>query len=762
MLRKNYYFHSDGVHQSTFDRLVYLMQGMGSSVTTYNLMGEYCAIHSVDSAPYWVIGFSYFSENNTKLVWSLSHPQEYEWELELFIRVNVDELIERLEYYLEEVVNPTGEDFRGMIQGEAPFFLDDNEISNLKSWTKTILNIPNKGGSDNTDKENQTMADNNEPKPTVKKLINKEDLNPPQFQFSQEVQPFILDMKLAAREGRYGKVIGRDQELQQLSKTLSRHKKANALLVGESGVGKSSVIEYLAQELLEQTPAVKHIQNLDLYSISVGEIVAGCKYVGMLEERVTNIFKEFSKKGNCIIFIDEIHQVLNKTGESTPKIANLMKAHLTGKDIKVIGATTYKESKILEKDPAFLRRFQKLDILEPDQEDTFQILKGLRRDYQGSHNVRYSDNSLKYIISLSSDYIQHQHQPDLSINVLDLVGVECKFEGKKVITRSMIEKVISNLTLIPVDKIGHSSDHLVALEDTLNKQIFGQEQPLKVLSDLVKIGMSGLKEKNKPIANLLFTGPTGVGKSESVKVLAEVMGCNILKLDMSEYSDKTSTNKLIGSGAGYVGYEDGGILTRWLEKNSNGIILLDEIEKADGSVYNLLLQMLDDGVVTDNQGKVIKCSNHIIIMTSNVGSRVSNEVKSGIGFMSNTQEEKAVEVRGEVLKDYFAPEFLARLDNVCEFNPLNDEVAKMIINKFVREIEDRSGVSIKLTEGAVEVLLDEGFDEKMGARPLKTILKRTITTELADIIISGGEVKEVVVDSWEEGIVVSSITELAY
>ncbi|UZV41194.1 ATP-dependent Clp protease ATP-binding subunit [Vibrio phage vB_VpaM_R16F] len=707
-MTQGFFFSSENVTQEDFDDFKAALLVHNVNVDPFNKI--------VNSQKHWVIynidGFNYFYGTNLD---DRTLTCNYFYQKETFddVRFNLFNILSQIEAY-------NNIDYDNYY---SKYSLNDTYIIN------TVLGLTD--SSRPKKKESTTME-------SVK--------TKPKFKFSEDVSKYLKDMRECAERADYGKVIGRESEVNLVIKTLSRYKKANPLLVGESGCGKTSIVEDLACKLVSGDKSIpESMKDMDLYEIDLTELSGGSKFRGDLEERISNIFKEVIKHGNCIVFMDEIHQIKNKSSETTPDVGNMLKPYLTNPKVKVIGATTYKEAKIIEKDQAINRRFQRIEVLEPSTEDTNLIVKGIKHIYEEVHGVKFSNKIIDYICELSGKYIHNQHSPDREIDILDLAGVETKHSNKKQVTVQVVEQVIANKTRISVDKIGKEATNLLDLNSEIKKHVFGQDEAIDELTNLIKIGMSGLKEQNKPIANLLFCGKTGVGKSQTVVSLAECLCLPILRLDMSEYSDRTAVNKLIGSSSGYVGYEEGGLLTEWLSRNPTGICLFDEIEKSDQSVFNLLLQMFDEGHITDNQGRKMMCNNHIIVMTSNVGVRQAEETNQGMGLVWESKEDKESETISTVLKQTFAPEFIARLDGICEFNTITDEVATLIINKFIKELSDRAGVGIKLSDEVVAKLIEDGFDAKMGARPLKSIIKKNITLQLADKIVSGDKVNNLLV-----------------
>jgi len=415
-------------------------------------------------------------------------------------------------------------------------------------------------------------------------------------------------------------------------------------------------------------------------------------------------------------------------------------------NIRVIGSTTYSEFKnSIEKDPALPRRFNKIEVLEPSVEDTVEILKGLKSSYEAIHKVKYSDKLIKEIVTKTDKFITKGHFPDKAIDILDLSGTHVKLANRKQVKVTDVNTVISAVSRIPVDQIGKSSEDITNLESNLKSCVFGQDHAIESVVKKIKVNKAGLVDDNKPIASIMFCGSSGSGKTELSKSLAELLGAKLLRLDMSEYTSEYSYTKLVGSNAGYTDSEQGGLLTQFVDNNPNSVIIVDECEKSNYKVLEIFLQIMDNGFLTDGLGRVIDFRNTIILFTSNVGVRASEDVKQGIGFMSDTIVERKQETLDEVLKATFAPEFRGRLNDIVYFNPLSKDVMKDIVNKFVKDVTEKVKFDIGVDESVIEYLAEEGYCESMGARPVKGLVYDKIVTPLADIVLKGGinSVKEI-------------------
>jgi len=555
------------------------------------------------------------------------------------------------------------------------------------------------------------------------------------------LKEFTLELTKEAMK--FDNVIGREKEINRVIQVLARRKKNNPVLVGEAGVGKTAIVEGLAKKIAKkEVPDV--LKNRKIYSLDMGSLIAGTKYRGEFEKRLKAILKELKKEKEPILFIDEIHMIVGAgaAGDSKMDVANLLKPSLAKGEIRCIGATTYEEYKnYFEKDKALNRRFQKIDIKEPSVEDTVKILKGLQSKYEEFHKLRYSAEAIKAAAFLAKKYLREKYLPDSAIDLIDEAGAKYKLKGKKLITKSDIESIVASIANIPKENASNNEvEKLRNLEEKLNKKVFGQEKAIKELVKVIKRKKAGLTREDKPIGSFLFVGPTGVGKTEIAKQLAFILGINFLRFDMSEYQEKHSVAKLIGSPPGYVGYEKGGLLTEAIRKNPHTVLLLDEIEKAHPDIVQILLQVMDNATLTDNDGRKADFRNVVLIMTSNLGVGEGQN----LGFMQEFSEFKE-----EAIHRFFAPEFLNRLDAVVRFKPLSKESVLMVVDKFINELQERLNnkkVKISLTKRAKEELAKEGYTPSLGARPLTRVIEEKIVEPLSDEILfgelkNGGDVK---------------------
>jgi len=555
------------------------------------------------------------------------------------------------------------------------------------------------------------------------------------------LEEFTTELTSIAKE--FDDVIGRDKEIDRVMQVLSRRKKNNPVLVGEPGVGKTAIVEGLAKKIaLKEVP--KQLQDKKIYSLDLGSLVAGTKYRGEFEKRMKTILDELKKEREPILFIDEIHMIVGAgaAGSSSMDVANLLKPALAKGEIRCIGATTYEEYKNhFEKDRALNRRFQKIDVKEPSIEDAVKILKGLKNRYEEFHGVRYSEEALKSAATLAKKYLREKFLPDSAIDLIDEAGAKFKLRGKKLITKSDIEGIVAKIANIPKENAsGNELEKLKNLEQNLKAKVFGQDSAIKELVKVIKRKKAGLTREDKPIGSFLFVGPTGVGKTEIAKQLANTLGINFLRFDMSEYQEKHSVAKLIGSPPGYVGYEKGGLLTEAIRKQPHTVLLLDEIEKAHPDIVQILLQVMDNATLTDNDGRRADFRNVVLIMTSNLGVGEGNRP----GFLQEFSEFKE-----EAINRFFAPEFLNRLDAIVRFKPLSQDSILMVVDKFINELQDKLStkkVKLTLTKRAKAALAKKGYSPKLGARPLARIIEENIVEPLSDEILfgdlkGGGEVK---------------------
>ncbi len=555
------------------------------------------------------------------------------------------------------------------------------------------------------------------------------------------LKQFCVDLNEKAKKGKVDPLIGRGPEVDRTVQILCRRSKNNPLYVGEPGVGKTAIAEGLARKIIEgNVPDV--LLPAVIYSLDMGALLAGTRYRGDFEERLKQVVSELEKLPHAILFIDEIHTVIGAgaTSGGAMDASNLLKPALSGGVIRCIGSTTYKEFRNhFEKDRALLRRFQKIDVNEPSIEDTIKILSGLRSAFEEHHKVKYTADAIKSAVELSARYINDRKLPDKAIDVIDEVGAMQMLvpenKRKKVITTKEIEAVISTMARIPAKSV--SSDDktaLASLETDLKRVVFGQNDAIERLSSAIKLSRAGLRDPEKPIGSYLFTGPTGVGKTEVARQLASIMGIPLQRFDMSEYMERHSVSRLIGAPPGYVGYDQGGLLTDAVDQQPHSVLLLDEIEKAHPDLFNILLQVMDNGRLTDHHGKTVDFRNIILIMTTNAGA--SDMARETIGFGNLTREGED----GEAVKKMFTPEFRNRLDAVVPFAYLPPEVVARVVDKFILELElqlaDRD-VHIKLDDDAKAWLTERGYDKLYGARPMSRLIQEKIKQPLAEELLFG-------------------------
>ncbi|MGP1352572.1 MAG: ATP-dependent Clp protease ATP-binding subunit ClpA [Parasphingopyxis sp.] len=569
------------------------------------------------------------------------------------------------------------------------------------------------------------------------------------------LKQFCVNLNEKAEAGKIDPLIGRTTEVDRTVQILCRRSKNNPLYVGEPGVGKTAIAEGLARRIVEEdVPDV--LQPAVIYALDMGALLAGTRYRGDFEERLKAVVAELEKKPDAILFIDEIHTVIGAgaTSGGAMDASNLLKPALSSGAIRCIGSTTYKEFRNhFEKDRALLRRFQKIDINEPTVEDTIKILQGLRPHYEEHHNVKYTADAIKAAVELSSRYINDRKLPDKAIDVIDETGASqmlvAPSKRRKMITPNEIEQVISMMARIPPKQV--STDDKQALEslDTdLKRVVFGQDLAIETLSSAIKLSRAGLREPHKPIGNYLFTGPTGVGKTEVARQLSSIMGIPLERFDMSEYMERHSVSRLIGAPPGYVGYDQGGLLTDAVDQHPHCVLLLDEIEKAHPDLFNVLLQVMDNGKLTDHHGKTVDFRNVILIMTTNAGA--ADMASEGIGFGDISKEDASE----EAVKKMFTPEFRNRLDAIVPFGYLPPAVVARVVDKFILELElqlaDRE-VHIKLDDEAKTWLTERGYDKLYGARPMGRLIQEKVKQPLAEELlfgklVNGGEVDVTVKD----------------
>jgi len=562
---------------------------------------------------------------------------------------------------------------------------------------------------------------------------------------------FATNLNQEAEQGRIDPLIGREEEVTRVVQVLSRRRKNNPLLVGESGVGKTAVAEGLAKLIVEgNVPDV--LSESVIYSLDLGALLAGTKYRGDFEKRFKALLGELKKNPHAILFIDEIHTIIGAGAASggVMDASNLLKPVLTSNNLRCLGSTTYQEYRgIFEKDRALSRRFQKIDVDEPDVDTTYRILKGLKSRFEEHHDLRYSDKALKAASELAGRYINDRFMPDKAIDVIDEAGAFQRLQPaskrKKVIQVSDMEKVVAAIARIPPKHVSNSDvDALKNIEPNLKMVVFGQDKAINSLTTAIKLSRAGLNDDEKPIGSFLFSGPTGVGKTEVSRQLAKIMGIELLRFDMSEYMERHTVSRLIGAPPGYVGFDQGGLLTEAVSKNPHCVLLLDEIEKAHPDVFNLLLQVMDHGTLTDNNGRQADFRNVILIMTTNAGAQEMS--RSSIGF---TEQDHTTDGM-EIIKKAFSPEFRNRLDSIIQFGALTVKTIRTVVDKFLVDLQvqlDQKKVLLNVDESAVDWFVKHGYSESMGARPMARLIQEKLKKELAEDILfgklstNGGEVQ---------------------
>ncbi len=558
---------------------------------------------------------------------------------------------------------------------------------------------------------------------------------------SSALADFCVNLNDKARAGKIDPLIGRDAELSRTIQVLCRRSKNNPIYVGDAGVGKTAIAEGLARKINEgDVPEV--LREATIYALDMGALLAGTRYRGDFEERLKAVMKELEKHPDAILFIDEIHTVIGAGATSGGALdaSNLLKPALASGGIRCIGSTTYKEYRqFFEKDRALVRRFQKIDVAEPTIPDAIEIVKGLRTYFEDYHKLKYTDDALKAAVELSARYINDRKLPDKAIDVIDETGASqmlLKAENRKqVIEVTDIEATIATMARIPPKSVSKSDAELLSnLEQNLKTVVFGQDAALTALSSAIKLARAGLREPEKPIGSYLFTGPTGVGKTEVAKQLADTLGVELLRFDMSEYMERHTVSRLIGAPPGYVGFDQGGLLTDGVDQHPHCVVLLDEIEKAHPDLFNILLQVMDHGKLTDHNGKSVDFRNVILIMTSNVGAMELQKAPIGFGRKREQGDDE------EAINRMFTPEFRNRLDAIISFGPLPPAVVRRVVEKFVLQLESQlaeRGVTIELTPEAAEWLAVRGYDERMGARPLGRVIQEYVKKPLADQVLFG-------------------------
>ena len=570
---------------------------------------------------------------------------------------------------------------------------------------------------------------------------------------------FLINLNEQASEGKIDALIGRQEEISRLIQILARRTKNNPLLVGESGVGKTAIVEGLAH-LVINNKVPEYLQNYTIYSLDIGALIAGTKYRGDFEKRLKEVIEFLEGQDKSILFIDEIHTIIGAGSASggSLDVSNLLKPALGKGSLRCIGSTTFQEFRgIFNQNQALSRRFQKIDINEPDIDDSIAILKGIKPLYEQHHNVKYHDESIKSAVELSQKFISDRFLPDKAIDLMDetgaLLNVNRKDNKKITVNQIDIEKTISKITKIPEKSISKDeSKSLKNIERDLKRVIFGQDKAIVSLGNAIKLSRAGLRDDNKTIGSFLFAGPTGVGKTEIARQLASILGIELIRFDMSEYMERHTVSRLIGAPPGYVGFDQGGLLTEAIVKNPHAVLLLDEIEKANPDIFNLLLQVMDSGVLTDNNGRKADFRNVILIMTTNAGADLLE--KSSIGFNSQSNESDAL----KSLNKLFAPEFRNRLDEIIQFNYLPKKVVLSIVDKFLTKLQaqlDEREIELIYSKKVVNWIADKGYNKHMGARPMERFITDHIKKPLVNDVLfgalnKGGQIKVDLVDGQVE------------
>ncbi|TCO78919.1 ATP-dependent Clp protease ATP-binding subunit ClpA [Plasticicumulans lactativorans] len=611
----------------------------------------------------------------------------------------------------------------GEQDSQAVYFLKRQDISRLD-----VINYISHGISKVSDDNDNSSSPNSEDEPGEPSS-------------GRPLDNYASNLNDMARQGRIDPLIGRADEVERTIQILCRRRKNNPLFVGEAGVGKTAIAEGLAKLIVDgRVPDV--LRKATIYSLDLGSLVAGTKYRGDFEKRLKAVLTQLRKERNAILFIDEIHTVIGAGAASggVMDASNLIKPALASGDLKCIGSTTYQEYRgIFEKDRALARRFQKIDVAEPSVDETYQILKGLKSRFEEHHEVKYTPKALRAAAELSARYINDRHLPDKAIDVIDEAGAGQRLlpatKRKKTIGVGEIESIIAKIARIPPKSVSASDkDTLRHLERNLKLVVFGQDPAIAALANAIKMSRSGLGNEQKPIGSFLFAGPTGVGKTEVTRQLAKTLGIELVRFDMSEYMERHTVSRLIGAPPGYVGFDQGGLLTDAILKHPHAVLLLDEVEKAHPDVFNLLLQVMDHGTLTDNNGRKADFRNVILVMTTNAGA--DQMERSGIGFTTQDHSDDSL----EAIKRLFAPEFRNRLDAVIQFQPLQTDTIGHVVDKFIIELEaqlESKGVTLDVTTAARAWLAVRGYDRKMGARPMARVIQDNIKKPLAEELLFG-------------------------
>ena len=616
-------------------------------------------------------------------------------------------------------------------ESNAAYFLQEQEMTRYDA----VNYIAHGVAKDPSYSEKRAVTGANEPEGQIEDQENNGETT------ESALSKYCIDLNSKAVDGNIDPLIGRDLEVERCIQVLCRRRKNNPLLVGDPGVGKTAIAEGLAFKIVsKKTPII--LSNTTIYSLDMGALLAGTRYRGDFEERLKAVMNELEDHPDAILFIDEIHTVIGAGATSGVAMdaSNLLKPSLQGGKLRCMGSTTYKEFRQhFEKDRALARRFQKIDIVEPTIDDSIKILKGLKPYFEDHHNVKYTSDAIRTAVELASRYINDRKLPDKAIDVIDEAGAAqhllSESKRRRNIGQKEIEAVVAKIARIPPKNVSKDDAEVLRdLENKLKTVVFGQDKAISALASAIKLSRAGLREPEKPIGNYLFAGPTGVGKTEVARQLADTLGIELLRFDMSEYMEKHAVSRLIGAPPGYVGFDQGGMLTDGIDQNPHCVLLLDEIEKAHPDVFNILLQVMDYGKLTDHNGRSVDFRNVIVIMTSNAGA--AEQAKAAIGFGKSLREDEDT----IAIERLFSPEFRNRLDSIISFSALSKEIIVQVVDKFVVQLEaqlmDRN-VAIELSKTAAEWLGDKGYDNRMGARPLARVIQEEIKKPLAEELLFG-------------------------
>jgi ATP-dependent Clp protease ATP-binding subunit ClpA len=639
-------------------------------------------------------------------------------------------------------------------ESHAAFFLQEQEMTRYDAVNYISHGIGKRPGSSEV-RAPRGVTEETETGPSAQRNNDNEEGEGKKKQ--DALKAYCVNLNEKAKVGKIDPLIGRHEEVNRTIQILCRRSKNNPLYVGDPGVGKTAIAEGLAKRIVEKK-VPEALENATIFSLDMGTLLAGTRYRGDFEERLKQVVKELEDYPGAILFIDEIHTVIGAgaTSGGAMDASNLLKPALSSGAIRCIGSTTYKEYRqFFEKDRALVRRFQKIDVNEPTIDDAIDIMKGLKPYFEEYHKLRYTNDAIKAAVELSARYISDRKLPDKAIDVIDEAGAAQMLlpasRRRKTITDKEIEATIATMARIPPKTVSKDDEMVLAnLDKELRSVVYGQDAAIDALSSAIKLARAGLREPNKPIGCYVFAGPTGVGKTEVAKQLASSLGVELLRFDMSEYMERHTVSRLLGAPPGYVGFDQGGLLTDGVDQHPHCVLLLDEIEKAHPDIFNILLQVMDHGSLTDHNGKKIDFRNVILIMTTNAGA--AEMAKSAIGFGSSKRTDEDVEAMNRL----FSPEFRNRLDATIQFAPLPPQVIHRVVQKFVMQLEAQlaeRNVTFELTDEAVEWLSKKGYDDKMGARPLARVIQDSIKKKLADEILFGklkkGGVVRVAVDGVE-------------